>query len=117
VVVLSRARYGGGMRKPTNPAYLGVAVTFAAAGLIFWLSGNGIGIAFLPIGITFFILAFQEPKPKADGGRASSDGGAPVAGTTADGGRADGTGSPDPSPSPSSSDGGSSDGGGGGGGD
>jgi len=105
------------MRKPTNPAYLGVAVTFAAAGLIFWLSGNGIGIAFLPIGITFFILAFQEPKPKADGGRASSDGGAPVAGTTADGGRADGTGSPDPSPSPSSSDGGSSDGGGGGGGD
>jgi hypothetical protein len=108
------------MQKPTNPAYLGIAVTFAAAGLVFWLSGNGIGIAFLPIGITFLILAFQTPKPKAAGGRASSDGGAPVAGTTsgADGGRADGDGSPDPSPSPSSSgDGGSSDGGGGGGGD
>lgn len=105
------------MKKPTNLAYLGIAVTFATAGLIFWLSGNGIGIAFLPIGITFFILAFQEPKPKAGGGRASSDGGAPVAGTAAHDGRADGTGSPDPSPSPSSSDGGSSDGGGGGGGD
>jgi hypothetical protein len=105
------------MSKPTNPAYLGIAVTFAGAGLIFWLSGNGIGIAFLPIGITFFILAFQESKPKAERRGDSSDGGGPVAGTTAgaDGGRADGTGGPDPSPSPSSGDGGSSDGGGGGG--
>lgn len=109
------------MRKPTNPAYLGIAVTFVGAGLIFWVSGNAVGIAFLPVGITFFILAFQEPKPRTDGRRDSSDGGAPAAGTTtgADVGRADGGGGPDPSPSPSSSssDGGSSDGGGGGGGD
>lgn len=106
------------MRKPANPAYFAVGITFAAVALMFFGTGNTVGIAFLPVGITFFILAFQEPKPKADGRRDSSDGGAPFAGTGGDGSApADAGGRPDPSPSHGGSDGSSSsDGGGGSGG-
>ncbi len=63
------------MRKPANPAYFAIGITFAVLALVFFGTGNTVGVAFLPVGITFFILAFQEPKPKADGRRDSSDGG------------------------------------------
>lgn len=62
------------MRKPANPVYFAVGITFAVVALMFFGTGNTVGIAFLPVGITFFILAFQEQKPKPDERRDSSDG-------------------------------------------
>ncbi|GMA28915.1 hypothetical protein [Arenivirga flava] len=108
------------MRKPANPAYFAIGIAFAVIALVYFGTGNTVGIAFLPVGITFLILAFQVPRPKKDARRGASDGGAPLAGTSGDGsGPADGGGRPDPAPTHGSDGdvGGGSDGGGGGGGD